>query len=45
MPKFDFAKEPAKVKVAALAIVMAPTILLAVAAVVKAFPLEATMSA
>jgi hypothetical protein len=36
MPKFDFSKEPASVKLAALALLMTPTILLAFAAVLKA---------
>jgi hypothetical protein len=36
MPKFDFSKEPARVKLAALALLMTPTILLATAAVLRA---------
>lgn len=36
MPKFDFSKNHAAVKLAAFALLMTPTILLAVAAVLKA---------
>lgn len=37
MPRFDFYKEKAPVKLIALALILTPGILLAVAAVVRAF--------